>query len=55
MVVESYCCLICGCVYPPPPEFSQAAESVPFDELSAAWICPDCGVDKLHFEKLSTD
>ncbi|MGI6065923.1 MAG: rubredoxin [Bacillota bacterium] len=52
--MEQWGCSVCGYVYDPEvgdPE-SQVKARTDFEELPDNWVCPDCGADKDHFEKI---
>jgi len=43
--MEKYICLVCGYIYDP-----KENNNVPFKNLPADWVCPECGVGKDQFE-----
>lgn len=50
-----YRCKVCGYVYD--PENGDPSQEIkpgtPFEELPDSWQCPECGVNKDQFEKIS--
>ncbi len=53
--MEKYRCLVCGYIYDPAAGDSTQgiAPGTPFQSLPDTWTCPECGVDKSQFEKIS--
>lgn len=53
--MNKYKCLVCGYVYDPAAGDSTQgiAPGTPFEALPDTWTCPECGVDKSQFEKVS--
>jgi len=53
--MDKYKCLVCGYVYDPqtgdPDNGISAGTS--FEDLPDTWVCPECGVGKDQFEKIS--
>ena len=47
-------CVVCGLVYDPKAGLPEhgIAPGTAWDDLPAAWRCPDCGVGKHEFEVL---
>lgn len=54
-IMEKWECTVCGYVYDPAEgDSTQGIEpGVPFENLPDDWVCPECGVGKDMFEKLS--
>jgi rubredoxin len=53
--MEKWECTACGYVYDPAvgdPE-NGVVPGTPFDDLPEDWVCPQCGVGKEFFQKLS--
>jgi rubredoxin len=53
--MEKWECQACGYVYDPEkgdPD-NGVAPGTPFEELPEDWVCPQCGVGKEMFQKLS--
>ncbi|MCK9246248.1 MAG: rubredoxin [Anaerolineaceae bacterium] len=52
--MDKYECIACGYIYDPEIGDPTAgiAPGVPFEDLPADWVCPDCGVGKDQFEKI---
>jgi len=51
--MDQWECMVCGYIYDPAkgdPEHG-VAPGTPFEDLSADWVCPDCGAEKEMFEK----
>jgi rubredoxin len=51
MTMKRYRCPVCGYIYDPEdgdPE-GNIFPGTPFEELSADWTCPVCGVSKSEF------
>lgn len=53
--MDKYKCLVCGYIYDPAVGDSTQSISpgTSFEALPDAWTCPECGVDKSQFEKIS--
>ena len=52
--MEKWECTVCGYVYDPAEgDLTQELSGVPFENLPDDWVCPECGVGKDMFEKLS--
>lgn len=53
--MDKYVCEVCGYVYDPTEddEDNGVKPGTSFEELPSDWVCPDCGVDKSNFEKLT--
>lgn len=53
--MDKYRCLVCGYVYDPAGGDSTQgiAAGTAFEQLPDNWVCPECGVDKSQFEKIS--
>ncbi len=51
--MSSYVCTVCGYCYDPvqgdPDNGVEPGTS--FEDIPDDWCCPECGVDKTHFEK----
>jgi rubredoxin len=53
--MEKWECTACGYIYDPEhgdPE-SGIEPGTPFEELPDDWVCPQCGVAKEYFQKMS--
>ena len=53
MPMIKYVCSVCGYIYDPSegdPENGVPA-GTEFNDIPDDWLCPDCGVDKTHFEQ----
>jgi rubredoxin len=53
--MEKWECQACGYIYDPEkgdPD-NGVAPGTPFEELPEDWVCPQCGVGKEFFQKLS--
>jgi len=53
--MSKYKCLVCGYIYDPKlgdPDNGIAA-GTSFESLPDSWVCPECGVGKDQFEKIS--
>lgn len=52
---SKYRCKVCGYVYD--PEKGDPSQEIkpgtPFEDLPDSWQCPECGVNKEQFEKIS--
>lgn len=53
--MDKYECIACGYIYNPEIGDPEAgiAPGTPFEDLPEDWVCPDCGVGKDQFEKIS--
>jgi rubredoxin len=53
--MDKYVCGVCGYVYDPAEgDPSQGIEpGTPFEDLPDDWVCPDCGVSKDEFSKVT--
>ena len=53
--MDKYRCLVCGYIYD--PAIGDSTQGIPpgraFENLPDNWVCPECGVDKEQFEKIS--
>lgn len=53
--MSKYKCLVCGYIYD--PASGDSSQSIPpgtaFEDLPDTWTCPECGVTKDQFEKIS--
>lgn len=53
--MSKYKCLVCGYIYD--PAAGDSTQGVPsgtaFEDLPDTWTCPECGVTKDQFEKIS--
>ena len=53
--MDKYECIACGYIYD--PEIGDPTAGIEpvtsFDDLPEDWVCPDCGVGKDQFEKIS--
>lgn len=53
--MEKWICTVCGYVYDPvqgdPANGVQPGTK--FEDVPADWVCPDCGVGKDQFEKVT--
>jgi rubredoxin len=47
--------MVCGYIYD--PAIGDSTQGIPagtpFEKLPDSWVCPECGVDKSQFEKIS--
>jgi rubredoxin len=53
--MDKYLCTVCGYIYDPAkgdPDNGQPP-GTSFDDLPDDWVCPECGVPKSDFEKIS--
>lgn len=50
-----YRCTVCGYIYDPAVGDSTQGivAGTAFEELPESWVCPECGVAKSEFEKIS--
>jgi rubredoxin len=54
-IMEEWECMVCGYVYDPvegDPD-GDISPGTPFEDLPDDWSCPDCGVGKDKFKKMS--
>lgn len=53
--MEKYRCLVCGYIYDPAVGDATGgiAPGTAFGDLPDTWVCPECGVTKDQFEKIS--
>lgn len=55
--MDKYICKVCAYVYD--PNVGDPDEGVPpgtpFTELPKEWVCPLCGVNKDHYERLTPE
>ena len=53
--MSKYRCTVCGYIYDPAAGDSSAgiAPGTSFENLPDNWVCPQCGVGKDMFEKIS--
>ena len=53
--MSKYKCLVCGYIYDPAVGDSTQGVSAgtAFEDLPDTWVCPECGVTKDQFEKIS--
>jgi len=53
--MDKYRCMVCGYIYDPAAGDSTqgVALGTSFQNLPDTWVCPECGVDKSQFEKIS--
>lgn len=53
--MDKYRCLVCSYIYDPAIGDSTQgiAPGTAFENLPDTWVCPECGVDKSQFEKIS--
>lgn len=52
--MDRYECLVCGYIYDPEMGDSMGGipPGVPFEELPADWVCPQCGAGKDQFVRV---
>lgn len=53
--MDKYRCIVCEYIYDPvqgDPD-SGIAAGTDFEDLPDGWLCPECGVGKDEFEKVS--
>ena len=53
--MDKWECKVCGWIYDPAtgdPDHGVAA-GTKFEDLPADWVCPECGVTKDNFQKVS--
>lgn len=50
-----YRCVVCSYIYDPAvgDPNSGIESGTSFEQLPDSWVCPECGVDKDQFEKVS--
>lgn len=53
--MEKWECLVCGYIYDPAVGDStqNIKPGTKFEDLPEDWVCPECGVTKDNFKKLS--
>lgn len=53
--MDKYRCTVCGYIYDPAVgDPTQGIDpNTPFETLPDSWVCPECGVGKDLFEKIS--
>ena len=53
--MDKYKCTVCGYIYDPAQGDPSAGinPGTPFEKLPDGWVCPECGVGKDMFEKVS--
>jgi len=53
--MDKYKCTVCGYIYDPSKGDPTAGikPGTKFEELPDDWVCPECGVGKDMFEKIS--
>jgi len=52
--MSKYRCAVCGYIYDPDlgdPD-NGVSPGTPFERLPNNWVCPECGVGKMEFEKM---
>ncbi|HUS75902.1 MAG TPA: rubredoxin [Methanothrix sp.] len=54
--MDKYVCTVCGYIYDPEKGDSTSgiAPGTAFENLPDDWICPECGVGKEQFEKMTS-
>lgn len=54
--MDKYVCTVCGYIYDPEKGDSTSGISpgTAFENLPDDWICPECGVGKEQFEKMTS-
>ena len=53
--MEKWECIVCGYIYDPAkgdPE-NGVAPGTKFEDIPDSWVCPECGVSKENFKKLT--
>lgn len=53
--MDKYECVVCNYIYDPAagdPD-NGIAPGTPFEDIPESWTCPECGVGKDQFEKLT--
>lgn len=53
--MEKYRCVVCGYIYDPEAgdQNSGVKPGTTFEQLPDSWVCPECGVGKDQFEKVT--
>ncbi|HRW58432.1 MAG TPA: rubredoxin [Chlamydiales bacterium] len=53
--MDKYICNVCGWVYDPEKGLPEhdIAPGTPFEKLPDSFVCPECGVGKDQFSKMS--
>ena len=53
--MDKYRCTVCSYIYDPAvgDATQEIAAGTPFEKLPDTWVCPECGVPKDMFEKIS--
>lgn len=53
--MEKWVCEVCGYIYDPAVGDSEhgVKAGTKFEDLPQDWVCPECGVGKENFKKLS--
>ena len=53
--MEKWECLVCGYIYDPlvGDPTQNIAPGTRFEDLPDSWVCPECGVTKDNFKKLT--
>lgn len=53
--MDKYRCTVCGYIYDPGvgDPTQGIGPGMAFSDLPDTWVCPECGVDKSQFEKIS--
>jgi len=53
--MDKYRCTVCGYIYDPAigDKTQGIKPGTAFQDLPDSWVCPECGVDKSMFEKVS--
>jgi len=54
-IMEKWECLVCGYIYDPAVgDPTQGVKpGTKFEDIPDEWVCPECGVTKDNFKKLS--
>lgn len=53
--MDKWKCVVCGYIYDPArgdPD-NGVAVGTRFEDIPDSWVCPECGVTKDNFEKIS--
>ncbi len=53
--MEKWECTVCGYIYDPAvgDPANNIAAGTKFEDIPDTWVCPECGVTKDNFKKLS--